>query len=87
MKKVNATASKDTKGQNKFKEEFRVDTNISEGKNDNKNDTNVSVTAKLSGFAGFSAPVGRTNGYLLRRHLPSTLDTREGVGGQAEGTR
>ena len=81
------TASRDTREEVKFKEEFGVDTKLIEGKNNDKLVSNNFVTAKVSGYAGFSSPIGRIQGNQLRRHLTSTLGTREGVGGQAEGTR
>ena len=87
MKKVNATASKDTSEKVKFKEKVGVENNISEGKIVCKIDTNDYVTATVSDFAGFCVPAGRSNGNQIRRHLPPVLETREGVGGQAEGTR
>ena len=87
VEKITVTASRDTREEVKFKEEFGVDTKLIEGKNKDKRVTNDFVTAKVSGYAGFSSPIGRIHGNQLRRHLTPTLGTREGVGGQAEGTR
>ena len=87
MKEITVTASRDTRGKGKIKEEFGVATKVVEGKIVANNDNNTFVAAKVSGYAGFSSPIGRIHGNLHRRHLTPTLGTREGVGGRAEGTR
>ena len=86
-KETSVTASRDTRGKGKIKEEFGVATKVVEGKIVANNDNNTFVAAKVSGYAGFSTPLGRWTGNRTRRHLPQVLGTREGVGGQAEGTR
>ena len=83
VEKITVTASRDTRGKDKSKEEFGVVKNLVEGKIVDKNDINTTfVTAEVSGFARFLTPIGRLNGNLRRRHLTATLDTTEGVGGQ-----